>query len=127
MSAAANADIQSVLAQHASLCDRASQLFDGLSDLPQYGQGLWEPYFRTTFDAYNDLGKFQQEQRSILTAHAGLRRHQIGEVASRLGQLYYLYYLRKGDTSYLEEAVSARAWTLMPKSLASLRLHPALR
>ncbi len=33
-----------------------------------------------------------------------MRRHQIGEVASRIGQLYYLFYLRKGDTSYLDEA-----------------------
>ena len=29
---------------------------------------------------------------------------QIGEIASRIGQLYYQFYLRKGDTCYLDEA-----------------------
>ena len=44
------------------------------------------------------LWKFQQEHRPTLETHGGLRRAQIGEVASRIGQLYYLFYLRKGDT-----------------------------
>ena len=35
------------------LRERALQLFDGLRDLPQHGNGLWENYFRRTFDAYN--------------------------------------------------------------------------
>ena len=94
----------STVKHHALLKDRAIQLFDGLRDLPQYGQGLWESYFRRTFDAYNSLWKYQQDHRVLLEQHGGLRRHQIGEVASRIGQLYYLFYLRKGDTAYLDEA-----------------------
>lgn len=93
-----------IVDKFALLRERAVQLFEGLRDLPQYGQALWENYFRRTFDAYNSLWKFQQEHRVLLEAHGGLRRHQIGEVASRIGQLYYLFYLRKGDTSYLDEA-----------------------
>ena len=93
-----------LLAHHTTLRDRAAALFDGLRDVPQYGQGLWENYFRRTFDAYNQLWMFQQENRAVLEAHGGLQRHEIGEVASRIGQLYYLFYLRKGDTSYLDEA-----------------------
>lgn len=70
-----------LLAAYAALRSRASALFDGLRDVPQYGQGLWENYFRRTFDAYNSLWKFQQEHRSTLEGHGVLRRHQIGEVA----------------------------------------------
>lgn len=70
-----------LLSAYAALRSRASALFDGLRDVPQYGQGLWENYFRRTFDAYNSLWKFQQEHRSTLEGHGALRRHQIGEVA----------------------------------------------
>jgi hypothetical protein len=92
------------VARHGVLKERATALFDGLRDLPQYGQGLWENYFRRTFDAYNSLWKHQQEHRALLEAAGGLRRHEIGETASRIGQLYYLFYLRKGDTAYLDES-----------------------
>ena len=40
------------------------------------------------------LWKFQQEHRQTLEMHGGLRRHHIGETASRIGQLYYHFYLR---------------------------------
>lgn len=36
----------------------------------------------------------------------GLKRWQIGEIASKIGQLYYHYYLRTSETSYLHEAYS---------------------
>ena len=93
-----------VLHQHEQAKERAVTLFDGLRDLPVYGQRMWEGWFRRTFDAYNRLWKFQQEHRQTLEMHGGLRRHHIGETASRIGQLYYHFYLRKGDTCYLDEA-----------------------
>ena len=118
----------STVAEYKALKERGEQLFDGLRDLPQFGKRLWEPYFRRTFDVYNQLWKFQQEHRGTLEAEYGLQRHevrlranaaarcrivvtavrarvwQIGEIASRIGQLYYQFYLRKGDTCYLDEA-----------------------
>jgi hypothetical protein len=33
-----------------------------------------------------------------------LKRWQIGEIASRIAQLYYHYYLRTSETNYLNEA-----------------------
>lgn len=36
----------------------------------------------------------------------GLKRYEIGEIASRIGQLYYHYYLRTSDYKYLVEAFS---------------------
>ena len=97
-------DAASIEAEYFHLKDHAAALFDGLRDLPQYGQKMWETYFRRTFDVYNKLWKFQQEHRNQLEARCDLRRHQIGEIASRIGQLYYHFYLRKGDTCYLDEA-----------------------
>ncbi|XP_015430047.1 PREDICTED: protein SCAI isoform X2 [Dufourea novaeangliae] len=43
---------------------------------------------------------------TILDTKYGLKRWQIGEIASKIGQLYYHYYLRTSETSYLHEAYS---------------------
>lgn len=37
----------------------------------------------------------------VLESKCGLKRYEIGEIASRIAQLYYHYYLRTGDTSHL--------------------------
>uniref|UniRef100_A0A8C3IY96 Suppressor of cancer cell invasion n=1 Tax=Chrysemys picta bellii TaxID=8478 RepID=A0A8C3IY96_CHRPI len=44
--------------------------------------------------------------RQVLDNRYGLKRWQIGEIASKIGQLYYHYYLRTSETSYLNEAFS---------------------
>uniref|UniRef100_A0A8C9XV36 Suppressor of cancer cell invasion n=1 Tax=Sander lucioperca TaxID=283035 RepID=A0A8C9XV36_SANLU len=75
-------------------------------DLPQYGHKQWQSYFGRTFDVYTKLWKFQQQHRQVLDSRYGLKRWQIGEVASKIGQLYYHYYLRTSETSYLNEAFS---------------------
>nr|XP_033818027.1 protein SCAI isoform X2 [Geotrypetes seraphini] len=88
------------------LLDKSKQLFNGLRDLPQYGQKQWQSYFGRTFDVYTKLWKFQQQHRQVLDNRYGLKRWQIGEIASKIGQLYYHYYLRTSETSYLNEALS---------------------
>ncbi|KAG2469904.1 SCAI protein, partial [Polypterus senegalus] len=75
-------------------------------DLPQYGHKQWQSYFGRTFDVYTKLWKFQQQHRQVLDNRYGLKRWQIGEIASKIGQLYYHYYLRTSETSYLNEAFS---------------------
>lgn len=42
-------------------------------------------------------------RRSVLTL-AGLKRGEIGEIASKIGQLYYNFYLRNAETRYLLES-----------------------
>ncbi|CAO2597620.1 Protein SCAI [Lemmus lemmus] len=74
------------------LLDKSKQLFNGLRDLPQYGQKQWQSYFGRTFDVYTKLWKFQQQHRQVLDNRYGLKRWQIGEIASKIGQLYYHYY-----------------------------------
>ncbi|XP_064860668.1 protein SCAI-like [Oncorhynchus nerka] len=74
------------------LLDKSKQLFNGLRDLPQYRHKQWQSYFGRTFDIYTKLWKFQQQHRQVLENRHGLKRWQIGEVASKIGQLYYHYY-----------------------------------
>lgn len=88
------------------LLEKSKQLFNGLRDLPQYGHKQWQAYFGRTFDVYTKLWKFQQQHRQILDIKYGLKRWQIGEIASKIGQLYYHYYLRTSETNYLNEAFS---------------------
>ena len=53
---------------------------------------------------------------------------QIGEIASRIGQLYYQFYLRKGDTCYLDEAyvfyeaIRARQYLGSPEAVADSKV-----
>ncbi|XP_064616454.1 protein SCAI-like isoform X2 [Liolophura sinensis] len=88
------------------LLEKSKQLFNGLRDLPQYGHKQWQAYFGRTFDVYTKLWKFQQQHRPVLDGKYGLKRWQIGEIASKIGQLYYHYYLRTSETNYLNESYS---------------------
>ena len=97
-----------VVMEFCHLLEKSKQLFNGLryvlitlslhllikvafSDLPQYGHKQWQAYFGRTFDIYTKLWKFQQQHRQILDTKYGLKRWQIGEIASKIGQLYYHY------------------------------------
>lgn len=95
-----------VVNEFCHLLEKSKQLFNGLRDMPQYGHKQWQGYFGRTFDIYTKLWKFQQQHRTILDRKYGLKRWQIGEIASKIGQLYYHYYLRTSETNYLNEAFS---------------------
>lgn len=87
-----------------SLVERADRKFALVRDLPPYGRGpQLLQYYRKVFKAYTRLWRFQQEHRRELVG-AGLRRWGIGEIASRIGQLYYTQYLRTSEVRYLLEA-----------------------
>ncbi|KAJ3183275.1 hypothetical protein HDU85_002301 [Gaertneriomyces sp. JEL0708] len=87
------------------LLEKSHQLFAGLKDLPPTGRN-WQSYFHRTFEVYTKLWKFQQQHRHVLENkdYYGLKRWDIGEVASKIGQLYYHYYLRTSETNYLQES-----------------------
>nr|CAH0100930.1 unnamed protein product [Daphnia galeata] len=95
-----------IINEFCQLQEKSKQLFNGLRDLPQYGHKQWQAYFGRTFDVYTKLWKFQQQHRQILDVKYDLKRWQIGEIASKIGQLYYHYYLRTSETNYLNEAFS---------------------
>ncbi len=84
-------DERKIVTEFCHLLEKSKQLFNGLRDLPQYGHKQWQAYFGRTFDIYTKLWKFQQQHRIILDSRYGLKRWQIGEIASKIGQLYYHY------------------------------------
>lgn len=87
------------------MLEKSTSIFAGLRDLPQTGKS-WQPYFQKAFEVYTKLWKFQQQQRAVLEKkeYFGLKRFEIGEIASKIGQLYYHYYLRTSETNYLFES-----------------------
>ncbi|TGZ68796.1 hypothetical protein CRM22_004084 [Opisthorchis felineus] len=95
---------RSVVSEFCHLLEKSKQLFNGLRDLPQHGHKQWKAYFGRTFDVYTKLWKFQQQHRQQLDEVYGLKRWQIGEVASKIGQLYHHYYLRTSEVHYLNES-----------------------
>ncbi|XP_040575531.1 protein SCAI isoform X2 [Lepeophtheirus salmonis] len=101
-----NEEERKIVDEFCHLLEKSKQLFNGLRDMPQYGHKQWQAYFGRTFDIYTKLWKYQQQHRGILDERYGLKRWQIGEVASKIGQLYYHYYLRTSETNYLNEAFS---------------------
>lgn len=105
-SAVMSEDERKIVSEFCHLLEKSKQLFNGLRDLPQYGHKQWQAYFGRTFDIYTKLWKFQQQHRAVLDSRYGLKRWQIGEIASKIGQLYYHYYLRTSETNYLNEAFS---------------------
>lgn len=90
-SAVMSEEERKVVSEFCHLLEKSKQLFNGLRDLPQYGHKQWQAYFGRTFDIYTKLWKFQQQHRAILDGRYGLKRWQIGEIASKIGQLYYHY------------------------------------
>ncbi|CAH3025521.1 unnamed protein product [Porites evermanni] len=93
-----------IVVEFCQLQEKSRQLFNSLRDLPQFGNKHWQTHFGKTFDVYTRLWKFQQKHRSILDAKYNLKRWQIGEIASKIGQLYYHYYLRTSEANYLHES-----------------------
>uniref|UniRef100_A0A5S6R398 Protein SCAI n=1 Tax=Trichuris muris TaxID=70415 RepID=A0A5S6R398_TRIMR len=85
------------------LLDKSRQLFNGLRDLQACSGKAWMPHFFRTFEVFTKLWKFQQQNRNVLNTCYGLKRWQIGEIASKIGQLYYHYYIRTSNTAYLME------------------------
>ncbi|KAK9911520.1 hypothetical protein M0R45_035421 [Rubus argutus] len=76
-----------------------------IRELPYYHRNRheYDAYFYKVFKVYTQLWKFQQENRQKLV-DAGLRRSEIGEIASRIAQLYLGQYMRTSEASYLSEA-----------------------
>ncbi|KAJ6791672.1 protein SCAI [Iris pallida] len=87
-----------------SLVDSADRKFSKVQSLPTHSHGPHHVLlYRKAFKAYTRLWRFQLDRRRTLLA-AGLRRREIGEIASRIGQLYYSQYLRTSEARFLVES-----------------------
>ncbi|PHT31285.1 hypothetical protein CQW23_27622 [Capsicum baccatum] len=84
--------------------ETAEKKFARVRDLPAYGRwGTSNHYFHKVFKAYMKLWKYQQEHRTKLI-QCGLQRWEIGEIASRIGQLYFSQYMRTSEARFLLES-----------------------
>lgn len=86
-----------------SLVAKADKKFSKIRDLPSHERNRYDSYFYKVFKVYTQLWKFQQENRQKLV-EAGLKRWEIGDIASRIGQLYFGQYMRTSDANYLSES-----------------------
>ncbi|EXC09701.1 hypothetical protein L484_019798 [Morus notabilis] len=86
-----------------ALVESADRKFARVRDVPAYGRVQNQHYFQKVFKAYMRLWKYQQENRARLV-EAGLNRWEIGEIASRIGQLYFGQYMRTSEARFLVEA-----------------------
>ncbi|KAG0334729.1 hypothetical protein BG004_000289 [Podila humilis] len=91
---------QTVVEEFQYLLEKSQQLFAGLRDLPPTGAKQWQSYFQKTFEVFAKLWRFQQLNRFVLENSYGLKRWEVGEIASKIGQLYYHYY----DSGYLQDS-----------------------
>lgn len=85
-----------------ALVESSEKKFARVRDVPPYGRGP-NHYFPKVFKAFMKLWKFQQENRSKLV-ESGLQRWEIGEIASRIGQLYFGQYMRTSELRFLLES-----------------------
>ncbi|XP_022751106.1 protein SCAI-like isoform X3 [Durio zibethinus] len=86
-----------------ALVESADHKFARVRDFPSYGRAQGQHYFQKVFKAYMRLWKHQQEHRTELVK-SGLNRWEIGEIASRIGQLYFGQYMRTSEARFLVEA-----------------------
>ncbi|KAJ7956782.1 protein SCAI [Quillaja saponaria] len=86
-----------------ALVESADRKFARVRDVPAYGSVNQNNYFQKVFKAYTRLWKYQQENRGKLV-ESGLKRWEIGEIASRIGQLYFGQYMRTSEARFLVEA-----------------------
>ncbi|XP_010437139.1 PREDICTED: protein SCAI [Camelina sativa] len=85
-----------------ALVENADRKFARVRDLPAFGRAQ-SHYFHKVFKAYMKLWNYQQSHRSKLV-DSGLNRWEIGEIASRIGQLYFSQYMRTSEARFLLEA-----------------------
>ncbi|RKP23913.1 protein SCAI [Syncephalis pseudoplumigaleata] len=98
-------DPSPVIEEFQYLLEKSQQLFSGLRDLTPLGSRHWRGYFQKTFEVYTRLFCLMTGWHSgVLVEAYGLKRWEIGEIASKIGQLYYHYYLRTSERRYLQES-----------------------
>ncbi|EFJ39980.1 hypothetical protein VOLCADRAFT_108388 [Volvox carteri f. nagariensis] len=88
------------------LLERANKRFVKLRELQTRGDYSWpaaQSLFHKAFDSFSRLWQFQLGNRAALL-ETGLQRSDLGAIANKIGQLYYNYYLRSGDTGALLES-----------------------
>lgn len=86
------------------LVEKADRKFARVRDLPAHGGSpATSRWLHKVFKVYTEVWKYQQQHRAELVG-SGLQRWEIGEIASRIGQLYFGQYQRTSEARFLLEA-----------------------
>ncbi|KMT08584.1 hypothetical protein BVRB_6g138630 [Beta vulgaris subsp. vulgaris] len=87
-----------------ALVEKADRKFSRVRDLPAFGPGPNPTrYMNKVFKAYTKVWDYQRKNRAKLVG-SGLQRWEIGEIASRIGQLYFGQYMRSSEARFLVES-----------------------
>ncbi|XP_074308477.1 uncharacterized protein LOC141643289 [Silene latifolia] len=90
--------------QFRALVEKAGRKFARVRDLPAYGPGPGTTrYMAKVFKSYMRVWRYQQEHRAELVG-SGLQRWEIGDIASRIAQLYFGQYMRTSEARFLLES-----------------------
>ena len=92
--------------QYMKLCEKSTLLFTQLYETSFLGDG-WKSLYQKTFTTFAKLWKLQQTYRSVLeNGKVKFKRYDVGEIAAKIAQLYYHYYLRTSETQFLNESLT---------------------
>ncbi|KAI8871099.1 hypothetical protein GQ42DRAFT_162242 [Ramicandelaber brevisporus] len=96
----------SIIREFQYLVFKGRELFEGIRLLPPVGRRPWKEHFTRAFEIFGRLWRLQLKERTTLASsdRYQLQRHEIGDICSKLGQLFYHYYTRSSDTNYLVDA-----------------------
>ncbi|KAK1262632.1 hypothetical protein QJS04_geneDACA008827 [Acorus gramineus] len=86
-----------------NLVKKADKNFITFKQLPICGSNLQKHYFQKALDPYTKLWKFQKDCRSELV-EAGVKRWEVGDIASRIAQIYHENYERSSDPRSLNDS-----------------------
>ncbi|KAL4199754.1 hypothetical protein AMTRI_Chr03g52850 [Amborella trichopoda] len=86
-----------------SMCNKADRKFAKSANLPLYGKINHASSFKKVFKIYTKLWKYQQDHRQKLIED-GVKRWEIGEIASRIAQIYFTQYMRTSEMNLLCES-----------------------
>ncbi|EDQ90919.1 uncharacterized protein MONBRDRAFT_36448 [Monosiga brevicollis MX1] len=94
---------EAVLQRYDRLTDECRVQFEVLHQVPQYGS-YWRGFFTAAFDRFTALWKLQRAHRALLMERRQFGRVEIGDMASRIAQIYFHFYLRSANRYYLKQA-----------------------
>ena len=114
-----------VVSRYLRLMDRCRKSISILEGLPLHVSSCSsvDPFVAKAFESLNELWRLQMSARPILERTYKLKRWEIGEIASRLGQLHYYAFTRRGDPESLRLAfnfynvIQQRQYMDLPKDL----------
>eukprot|EP00041_Stephanoeca_diplocostata_P013715 m.242300 g.242300 ORF g.242300 m.242300 type:complete len:696 (-) comp19441_c0_seq2:264-2351(-) len=114
-----NASPEKASAEFTNLWDAAKDAARVCRELPNFGgTDMWRWPFSRACETWERLWQYQRDNRAALQDPTGygLEPWHIGYIASKIGQIFFQYYIRTSDANYLSKALR---WYRHPKKYFS--------